>query len=189
METLFKALCMGLKVKLYAVELKTDPFFAMLSAIVGLVNEVWQVLKGLRYEDRYSLYGFWKGTAPNRYPELQVVTAATEKEAKSVMRRINKEDVKQYGRMFAKYAHSNPQIVFAAAMKQLEGGYDNMVQPLVDASKYLTDMGQDVLTYALLESLSKTTRSKVQDDGTSPAKWMISKCRHTLLLNLFFFFV
>ncbi|KAF9978216.1 THO complex subunit 2, partial [Mortierella antarctica] len=140
----------------------------------GLVNEVWQVLKGLRYEDRYSLYGFWKGTAPNRYPELQVVTAATEKEAKSVMRRINKEDVKQYGRMFAKYAHSNPQIVFAAAMKQLEGGYDNMVQPLVDACKYLTDMGQDVLTYALLESLSKTTRSKVQDDGTSPAKWMIT---------------
>jgi len=163
------------------ISLETDHLFDVSSTIAGLVNEVWQVLKGLRYEDRYSLYGFWKGSAPNRYPELQVVTAATEKEAKSVMRRINKEDVKQYGRMFAKYAHSNPQIVFAAAMKQLEGGYDNMVQPLVDACKYLTDMGQDILTYALLESLSKTTRSKVQDDGTSPAKWMISKCHMPLL--------
>jgi THO complex subunit 2 len=109
------------------------------------------------------------------YPELLVTTAETDKEAKSVMRRINKDDAKQYGRLFAKYAHSNPLIVFAAATKQLEGGYDNMVQPLVDACKYLTDFGYDVLGYALLESLSKKTRSKVQDDGTSAAKWMSSK--------------
>ncbi|KAG0265306.1 THO complex subunit 2 [Mortierella polycephala] len=148
------------------------PTISLISANPGIVNEVWQVLKALRYETRFGLYGEWKTESAKLYPELLVTSAATEKEAKSVMRRINKEDVKQYGRMFAKYAHSNPLIVFAAATKQLEGGYDNMVQPLVDACKYLTAFGYDVLGYTLLESLSKKTRSKVQDDGTSAAKWM-----------------
>lgn len=140
-----------------------------------MVNEVWQVLKGLRYETRFGLYGEWKTESTKMFPEMLVASAETEKEAKNVMRRINKEDVKQYGRKFAKLAHSNPLIVFAAATKQLEGGYDNMVQPLVDACKYLTDFGYDVLGYALLESISNNTRSKVQEDGILPAKWMNSK--------------
>ncbi|KAG9071266.1 THO complex subunit 2 [Linnemannia hyalina] len=148
------------------------PTISLIYSNPGLVNEVWQVLKGLRYETRFGLYGEWKTESSKLYPEMLVVTAETEKEAKNVMRRINKEDVKQYGRKFAKLAHSNPLIVFAAAMKQLEGGYDNMVQPLVDACKYLTDFGYDVLGYALLESISKNTRSKVQEDGVLPAKWM-----------------
>ncbi|KAF9903789.1 THO complex subunit 2 [Linnemannia zychae] len=148
------------------------PTISLIYSNPGMVNEVWQVLKSLRYETRFGLYGEWKSESPKMYPELLVATAETEKESKNVMRRINKEDVKQYGRKFAKLAHSNPLIVFAAAMKQLEGGYDNMVQPLVDACKYLTDFGYDVLGYALLESISKNTRSKVQDDGILPAKWM-----------------
>ncbi|KAF9123599.1 THO complex subunit 2 [Mortierella sp. 14UC] len=148
------------------------PTISLIYSNPGMVNEVWQVLKNLRYETRFGLYGEWKSESPKMYPELLVATAETEKESKNVMRRINKEDVKQYGRKFAKLAHSNPLIVFAAAMKQLEGGYDNMVQPLVDACKYLTDFGYDVLGYALLESISKNTRSKVQEDGILPAKWM-----------------
>ncbi|KAG0214662.1 THO complex subunit 2 [Mortierella sp. GBA30] len=148
------------------------PTVSLIHSNPGAINEVWQVLKGLRYETRFSLYEDWKIHAQKRYPELQVAIAATEKEAKSVMRRINNEDMKQYGRIFAKYAHSNPLVVFAAAMRQLEGGYDNMVQPLIDACKYLTEFGHDVLGYALVESLSKTVRSKIQEDGTSAAKWM-----------------
>jgi len=140
------------------------------------VNEVWQILKGLRYEVRFSLYGEWKTESKLRYPEMRVAVSSTEKDAKDIMRRLNKEDVKKFGRLFAKYSHSNPMIVFAAAIKQLEGGYDNMIQPLVDACKYLTDFGHDVLGYALLESLSKTSWSKVQEDGTTAAKWMSSKC-------------
>lgn len=131
----------------------------------------------MRYETRFSLYGEWKTESGKLHPELMVAFAVTEKEAKNVMRRINKEDVKQYGRKFAKLTHSNPLIVFGAAMRQLEGGYDNMVLPLVDACKYLTEFGYDVLGYALLESLSKTSRSKVQEDGTTPARWMQSKWR------------
>ncbi|KAF9905378.1 THO complex subunit 2 [Lobosporangium transversale] len=138
----------------------------------GIVHEVWQVIKGLNYQTRFALYGEWKSEAAKQYPELLVTTASAEKDAKDMMRRINKENVKEYGRMFAKYAHSNPLVVFAAAIKQLEGGYDNMAQPLVDACKYLTDFGHDVLSYSLLESLSKQTRSKAQEDGTSIAKWM-----------------
>ncbi|KAK3812693.1 MAG: transcription factor/nuclear export subunit protein 2-domain-containing protein, partial [Linnemannia elongata] len=148
------------------------PTISLIYSNPGMVNEVWQVMKGMRYETRFGLYGEWKTESSKLYPEMLVATAETEKEAKNVMRRINKEDVKQYGRKFAKLAHSNPLIVFAAAMKQLEGGYDNMVQPLVDACKYLTDFGYDVLGYALLESISKNTRSKVQEDGVLPAKWM-----------------
>ncbi|KAK3816703.1 MAG: transcription factor/nuclear export subunit protein 2-domain-containing protein [Linnemannia gamsii] len=148
------------------------PTISLINSNPGMVNEVWQVLKSMRYETRFGLYGEWKSESPKMYPELLVATAETEKEAKNVMRRINKEDVKQYGRKFAKLAHSNPLIVFAAAMKQLEGGYDNMVQPLVDACKYLTAFGYDILGYALLESISKNTRSKVQEDGILPAKWM-----------------
>ena len=45
---------------------------------------------------------------------------------------------------------------------------------VVDAAKYLTTFGYDVLTYILLTSLSNDFKRRLKDDGTSIALWLSS---------------
>ncbi|ORX92450.1 hypothetical protein K493DRAFT_303320 [Basidiobolus meristosporus CBS 931.73] len=147
------------------------PTISLINANPGMVNEVWNVLKHLPYAVRYGLYGEWKMDSYKNFPELKVAKSKTVKDTKSIMRRISKENVKQYGRMLAKVSHSNPTIVFTTVLDQIQA-YDNLVVPVVDACKYLTPFGYDVLTYIMLESLSNPMKPRLKSDGTSIAHWL-----------------
>ncbi|KAK9763193.1 THO2 plays a role in transcriptional elongation, variant 2, partial [Basidiobolus ranarum] len=147
------------------------PTISLINANPGMVNEVWSVLKHLPYPVRYGLYGEWKVDSYKNFPELKVAKSKTVKDTKSIMRRISKENVKQYGRMLAKVSHSNPTIVFTTVLDQIQA-YDNLVVPVVDACKYLTPFGYDVLTYIMLESLSNPMKPRLKNDGTSIAHWL-----------------
>ena len=61
-----------------------------------------------------------------------------------VIRRLSKDNFRQFGRKLGKLSHANPTIVFHTIIDQLQS-YDNMVQPVVDALKYLTNLDFDVL--------------------------------------------
>ena len=88
-------------------------------------------------------------------------------------RRLSKETVKQYGRHIGKIVHSNPTIAFTIIIDQLQS-YDNQIPHVVDASRYLTELEFDVLAYCMLEALSNTSAERIQSNGTSLAKWLIS---------------
>lgn len=56
--------------------------------------------------------------------------------------------------------------------------YDNLVQHVVDACKYLTNFGYDVLTYVMIEKLSgdqgpgRMRKNRLKEDGITVHDWL-----------------
>lgn len=132
--------------------------------------EIWEVLKLFPIEKRFELYGEWKDVWYRKIPILGVRKAEAEKDVKSILRRLSTENVKKLGKNLAKVAHTNPCVIWTVALNQVMS-YDNLILPVIDAARYLTDLGYDVLAYCVLDTLSGT-RNKTKEDGTSVAMWL-----------------
>lgn len=146
------------------------PAISLLSDHTAAALELWKVLALLPIEKRFQLYGEWKDTLYRRIPALAVRKAEAERDVKSILRRLSTENVKKLGKTLAKSAHTNPAITFSVALNQVQS-YDNLIVPVVEAARYLTDFGYDVLTYSLLDALA-SGKSKTKEDGTSVALWL-----------------
>ena len=152
---------------------------ALLPALVcsgtnpGLVHELWKLLESLPYTARYKAYGVMHARlAEGSVPELAKARATTADDTKRMMRRLSKENTKQYGRHLGKLTHCNPSVVFDTILGQIQA-YDNLIVPVVDMMKYLTPMSFDVLSYMLLVHLS-SNKTRLKDDGLSISLWMQS---------------
>jgi THO complex subunit 2 len=136
-----------------------------------VVNEVFDLIKYLPYPTRFSLYGEWQTSAYKVHSELKLKASETDKDTKGILRRISKQDVKRFGRALAKKSTSNPLILWAIAINQIEF-YDNFVEGVVDAAKFCTNLGYDVLEFVILSSLANPFKNRVKEDGTSIAVWL-----------------
>ncbi|SPO29031.1 related to RLR1 - Subunit of the THO complex [Ustilago trichophora] len=76
-------------------------------------------------------------------PELRAAQAETEKEAKGILKRISKDNIKQSGRNLAKASHSNPTIFFTVALNQVQA-YDNLIQPLYLVNQLKANNSKDL---------------------------------------------
>lgn len=84
------------------------------------------------------------------------------------------ENVKEFGRKLGKLAHADPLSVFDAILSQIEV-YSNMTNPVVDAFKYLTLMGYDVLTYCVVVFTGgRGQLAKLKQDGINVSLWLSS---------------
>ncbi|RPA82321.1 hypothetical protein BJ508DRAFT_305719 [Ascobolus immersus RN42] len=147
------------------------PAVAMTSSNIGAINEVWRLLDFYSTPQRYAFYGEWLTVWNKRIPELRLRVSEAEKETKDLLKRISKTNVKQMARALAKVATGSPGTVFAVALSQIEA-YDNLVDVVVDAARYFTILGYDVLTYSMLVSLSNESKSRLQRDGMGTSRWL-----------------
>ncbi|KAJ3105928.1 THO complex subunit 2 [Phlyctochytrium planicorne] len=138
----------------------------------GLANEIWQLVKLFTYDRRFALYGEWKHRTYDNIPELGVAKAGCIRDAKYIMRRLSKETTKQYGRHIGKLVHSNPGIAFTVILEQIQA-YDNQIPFVVDASRYLTDLSFDVLSFCLIEALA-VDKERLLPGGTGIRLWLKS---------------
>ncbi|KAK4046542.1 THO2 plays a role in transcriptional elongation [Microbotryomycetes sp. JL201] len=146
------------------------PSLSLLKDNSAAALQLWTVLSLFPIEKRFQFYGEWKDTLYRRIPALAVRKAEAERDVKSILRRLSTDNAKKLGKTLAKAAHTNPTIIFAIALNQVQS-YDNLIVPVVEAARYLTEFGYDVLTYSLLDALS-SSRSKTKEDGTSVALWL-----------------
>ena len=89
------------------------------------------------------------------------------------MKRLTKDTVKQSGRQLGKISHSNPGALFDTILVQIQR-YDNLIGPVVDTLKYLTNMSYDVLLYCVVEALSNPEKEQMKTDGTTISDWLQS---------------
>lgn len=120
------------------------PVVSLATPNPAFLSEVWDYLSGFSYRVRYRIYQEWSETVLASHPLLADAKSNVLTETRKVMRRLSKENVKQYGRSLAKLSHANPVIVFNTMMEQIQA-YENLVLPIVDCLKYLTTFGTDVL--------------------------------------------
>jgi THO complex subunit 2 len=132
----------------------------------GIVNEVWDLLKQFDTGTRYAVYATWFGASK---PAIRAQFSDVTVQTKNIMKRISSENTKAMGRAMAKLAYASPGVVFESALKQAQG-YGNMIDTLIECSRYLTYLGYDCLTWTLLKSFN-SGRNAVQGDGMLTAHW------------------
>ncbi|CAJ2675999.1 unnamed protein product [Trifolium pratense] len=148
------------------------PSLQLVPANPAVGQEIWELMSLLPYEARYHLYGEWEKD-DDRYPMLLAARQTAKLDTRRILKRLAKENLKQLGRMVAKLAHANPMTVLRTIVHQIEA-YRDMITPVVDAFKYLTQLEYDILEYVVIERLALGGRDKLKDDGLNLSDWLQS---------------
>ncbi|XP_019437447.1 PREDICTED: THO complex subunit 2-like isoform X2 [Lupinus angustifolius] len=148
------------------------PSLQLIPANPAVGHEIWELMNLLPYEVRYRLYGEWERD-DERFPMLLAARQTAKLDTRRILKRLAKENLKQLGRMVAKLAHANPMTVLRTIVHQIEA-YRDMITPVVDAFKYLTQLEYDVLEYVVIERLALGGRDKLKDDGLNLSDWLQS---------------
>lgn len=148
------------------------PSLQLIPANPAIGQEVWEVLNLLPYEVRYRLYGEWEKD-DERNPMILAAKQTAKLDTRRLLKRLAKENLKQLGRMVAKLAHANPMTVLRTIVHQIEA-YKDMITPVVDAFKYLTQLEYDILEYVVIERLAQGGRDKLKEDGLNLSDWLQS---------------
>jgi THO complex subunit 2 len=135
--------------------------------------EVWNIIRQYETTTRWSLYGEWKSQIYKSHPELRVREVQADRESKGILRRLSHQTIDTLSGMVAKLAHSNPCIFFTNAVNQIMA-YDNLANVVIQALRYVTNMGFDVLVFIILDALANPHRERVKDDGVNTSDWLQS---------------
>ncbi|KAL6566308.1 hypothetical protein OROGR_001923 [Orobanche gracilis] len=148
------------------------PSLQLIPANPAVGQEIWELMSLLPYEVRYRLYGEWEKD-DERLPMILTARQTARLDTRRILKRLAKENLKQLGRMVAKLAHANPTTVLRTIVHQIEA-YRDMIAPVVDAFKYLTQLEYDILEYVVIERLVQGGREKLKDDGLNLSDWLQS---------------
>ncbi|XP_001606603.2 THO complex subunit 2 isoform X1 [Nasonia vitripennis] len=149
------------------------PSLSFMDCNCCVAEEIWNILKCYPYQNRYALYARWKNDTPLQHASLLRKRADAQKKIKNVIKRVSKETIKPVGRSIGKLTHSSPGVLFDYVIVQIQL-YDNLIGPVVDSLKYLTNISYDVLGYCLIEALAGAERNRFKHDGTSISLWLQS---------------
>ena len=131
---------------------------------------------------RYSIYGAWKNISYSNTPILMRAKAIVIDSLRYCMKRLTKDNAKQIGRQLGKLVHSNSGVVFDYLLSQIQK-FDNLIQPVVDAMKFLTNLAFDMLSYCIIEALSNPMRERMKQEDTNVSSWL--QCLATFTGTLF----
>ena len=167
------------------------PSLSLFPSNPAISTELFSVLKILSYEIRYKLYEGWEGsglekaglfggaaggTKPLPNVESEMVAG---KAVRYALKRLSKDNIRDMSRQLAKTTHSHPLVVYATILSQIES-YDNMVEVMVEAQRFVNPLGLDVLSYCMLGRLSGTSggvnRSRLK--GTKYEYELSKHCYH-----------
>ncbi|KAJ6762448.1 THO COMPLEX SUBUNIT 2, partial [Salix koriyanagi] len=148
------------------------PSLQLVPANPAVGQEIWEVMNLLPYEVRYRLYGEWEKD-DERNPVVLAARQTAKLDTRRILKRLAKENLKPLGRMVAKLAHANPMTVLRTIVHQIES-YRDMISPVVDAFKYLTQLEYDILEHVVIERLAQGGRDKLKDDGLNLSDWLQS---------------
>ncbi|KAF6762809.1 transcription factor/nuclear export subunit protein 2-domain-containing protein [Ephemerocybe angulata] len=142
--------------------------------------EIWHLIRIFEPTSRWQLYGEWKSMYMEN-PELRVRQVQAEKESKDILRRLSHQTIDSLSGAVGKLAHSNPMIFFTNVVNQVMA-YENLASVIVQALRYVTNMGFDVLVFVILDTLSDDKKDRLKTDGVNIADWLQSLAGFTGML-------
>ncbi|KAE8149984.1 transcription factor/nuclear export subunit protein 2-domain-containing protein [Aspergillus avenaceus] len=147
------------------------PAISLTKANPGVVNEVFDLISVFPRETRYNMYAEWYSGQTSRLPDIKSAFDQARAETKDVLKRLSKTNIRPMARALAKIAYANPGIVINVAISQIES-YENLIEVVVECARYFTNLGYDILTWALISSLGQKGRSRVQEGGLLTSRWL-----------------
>lgn len=143
--------------------------------------EIWNVIRQYETTARWRLYGEWRQKTYNAHPELRIRQVQADRESKGILRRLSHNTIDTLSGTVAKLVHSNPAIFFTNVVNQIMA-YDNLASVVIQALRYVTNMGFDVLVFVILDALSNPHKNRVKDDGVNISDWLQSLASFTGML-------
>ncbi|KAF9534975.1 transcription factor/nuclear export subunit protein 2-domain-containing protein [Crepidotus variabilis] len=143
--------------------------------------EIWAIIRQYETTARWKLYGEWKDQTYKSHPELRIRAVQADREAKGILRRLSHNTIDSLSGPVAKLAHSNPCIIFQNAVNQIMA-YENLAQVVIQALRYVTNMGFDVLVFVVLAAFANPDKERVKDDGVNASDWLQSLASFTGML-------
>lgn len=147
------------------------PSLSLTKANPGVVNEVFDLIRIFPREVRYNMYAEWYFGQTSRHPDIKSAFDLARAETKDTLKRLSKTNLRPMARALAKIAYANPGIVINVAISQIES-YENLIEVVVECARYFTDLGYDILTWSLINSLGQKGRSRVQEGGLLTSRWL-----------------
>lgn len=92
-------------------------------------------------------------------------------ETRRILRRITKDNYKEFGRALSKLCHENPFSCFNTILDQIEA-YDNLIHPMVDCLRYLTPFEYDLMLWLTTSRISSSSKPRLKEDGTNYSQWL-----------------
>ncbi|VVC38245.1 THO complex, subunitTHOC2, C-terminal,THO complex subunit 2, N-terminal domain,THO complex [Cinara cedri] len=139
----------------------------------SISEHLWTLLQLYPYHCRYALYNSWKNDTHKYHPKLLTKRVDVLKKARSVMKRLCKDNTKPSSRVIGKISHYAPGYLFDYILGQIQV-FDNLASIVVECLKYMTSLSFDVLGYCIVETLGKSGQDRVKHDGTSISVWLQS---------------
>jgi THO complex subunit 2 len=161
------------------------PSLSLFQSNPMVAHEVWRVLEHFPYQVRYRFYRSWRGTGLERASlrsdkPLWLIESELQagKNIRYTLKRLSKDTIRDASRSIAKVCHSHPLVVFTTILNQIES-YDNLVEVMVDALRFVTPLSLDVLSHCILFRLAEnsadgTNRSRLKEDGLNVSQWLQS---------------
>lgn len=149
------------------------PALSVTKGNTQIANEIWELLRFYPVSIRYSIYSEWFQGATSRLPAIQTVFTRTRFETNNIMKRISKNNIPTMARTLAKASFSSPGVVFEVALGQIEA-YNNLIEVVVECAKYFSDLGFDVLVWALMIALTGQRRKTNEEFALLPSKWLLA---------------
>ncbi|KAJ4303092.1 THO2 plays a role in transcriptional elongation [Kalmusia sp. IMI 367209] len=134
----------------------------------GVVNEVWELLNRFDVATRYTIYHQWDNSMK---PAMRTAFEEVKSKTNHLLNRVANTNTKPMGRAIAKLANACPVKVFKQTLDRGQQ-YMNMIHALVECSRYLTQLGYDCLTYALVVSITSGNKPAQQSDGMLTEGWL-----------------
>eukprot|EP00871_Galdieria_phlegrea_P005522 jgi/Galph1/5971/GphlegSOOS_G4556.1 len=160
------------------VKLLLEVLFPSMSCVKGnpaLAVEVWRTLSRFSFDERYQIYDLLKLRISSEYNHIKRANAWTSYETKRILRRLAKENVKQFGRWLGKIANGNPLVAAECILDQVQS-YENIIPVLIDALKYMSRLTLDVILYSCMKQLDTCKKDKIKADGMNLAQWYYGLC-------------
>ncbi|EXJ91033.1 hypothetical protein A1O1_04140 [Capronia coronata CBS 617.96] len=147
------------------------PALSLTKSNAGVVNEVFELISNFPVSTRYLMYLEWLTGRTSRNPDVKAAFDQAKAETKDILKRISNTNVRPMARLLAKIAFANPHVVITTALTQIEV-YDSIAEVFVEGARYFTDLGYDVLTWAIVSSMAKAGRSRIQEGGIFTSRWL-----------------
>ncbi|KAJ2079062.1 THO2 plays a role in transcriptional elongation [Coemansia sp. RSA 988] len=107
------------------------------------------------------------------FVEVEALSFEVRRQVRSVMRRLSGDTVKLVGRQLCRLCHATPTLSLKIILDQV-CSYDNLVDSVVEAFRYLTPLDADVLFYIILTTLDDPANTRTKEDGVNAAHWLQS---------------
>lgn len=136
----------------------------------GVVHEIWELIKQFDTATRFTIYDQWQVKGASK-PAFRILFKKVQHNTSTELNKITATNTKDSGRKIAKVSYSNPGIVFRSIVSRLIG-YPNMIDALVECSKYITLLGYDVLTWTVVTTLTNPSKDGKKGDGMFAQGWL-----------------